>query len=274
MRRSLLPLALVGLLGLTALPGTASAAHEGLVVTGLAANGKLVTFVADTGERLGQTKKVSGVADGFALVSIDYSPRAGQLFGVATSGTQGQIYEIDPTTAVAQARGLVFDIAGDVSVDVNPVPNALRVVSSDGTNLRFPLATFAKVTDVPLTRPGVVGVAYTNNDNDTGTAGATGTQLFYVDAPTDTTSTTADPNAGVLTPVGPTGTDLGSDTGFDVYSEVEGGRAVSNVALLSDRDEDGTRVYTLRLGDGGVNPPSAVLVQGAPVVDIAVDPRQ
>ena len=82
-------------------------------------------------------------------------------------------------------------------------------------------------------------------------------------------------NAGILLGIGALGTDLGLDSGLDIYTEVVDG-AVRNIALLADRDADGTRVYTVNLTTGAVNrsATSGVLVQGAPLLDIAVDTAQ
>lgn len=272
-RTALLPLAVGGLLA-AGLAVPANAAHEELVVTGLGQNGKLVTFLAGTGERLSQTKRAGGLLPGDTLVALDYRPSTGVLYGVATDGSEGRVSTLDPATAAATPLALVFPITGDVSIDVNPAADRLRVVSTDGDNYRLdvrPGASPAVFADGDLaTADGspfaVAGVAYTNNDNDP----ATPTTLFDVDALGDRLLKQDPPNAGTLGAVGRLTTDVGTDTGFDVYTE-----GPTNIALPSDRDADGTRVYTL-LTTGSVNrtPTSPVLVQGTPVLDIAVDPAQ
>lgn len=274
--RSLVALALGGVLA-ASLAGPAQAAHEQLVVTGLTQNDKLVTFVAGTGERLSQVK-VTGIADGQRLVAVDYRPATGGLYGFAVDGSQGYLYLIDDVTGVATRVGTTgVPVTGDVSIDVNPVVDRLRVVSTTGDNLRLNLDTGARA-DVPandgrLTAgSSVVGAAYLNNDTDP----ATGTTLYDIDATADRLLRQDPPNAGTLVPVGDLGIDVGRATGFDIYTERQADGTVRNIALLSSRTRGGTRVYTVNLATGAVtqSPTSGVRVQGAPVVDIAVDPTQ
>ncbi len=260
----------------------AVAAHEELVVTGLTQNNKLVSFLAGSGERLSQVK-VTGIASGQQLAGIDYRPATGGLYGLAVDGTSGYLYLIDDQTGVAQRVGTTsVPVTGEVSIDFNPTVDRLRVVSTANDNLRINPITGARAdapadgrlayTDGTASDPDVVGAAYLNNDNDP----ATGTVLYDVDGANDTLVTQNPANAGSLQRVG-TGLGIAVDaaTGFDIYSEVVGS-ATRNIALLSTRTDDGTLVYTVNLTTGKVNmtATSGVRAQGAPVVDIAVDPGQ
>ena len=269
---------------LVATTAPAFAAHEELVVTGLTQNDKLVTFVAGTGERLSQVK-ITGIAEGQRLAGIDYRPATGGLYGLAVNGTAGFLYLIDDETGAAKAVGTTgVPVSGAVSIDFNPTVDRLRVVSTDNDNLRINPNTGARA-DVPMndgrlaytdgttTDPDVVGAAYINNDNDP----ATGTTLYDVDGAHDTLVKQTPANAGSLQRVGTgLGIDVDSATGFDVYSELDSAGVTRNIALLSTRTADGTLVYTVNLAAGTVNKTatSGVRAQGAPVVDIAVDPRQ
>lgn len=276
MRARSLALALGGVLAV-GLASPAHAAHEQLVVTGLTQNDKLVTFVAGTGERLSQVK-VTGIAEGQRLVALDHRPATGGLYGFAVDGSQGFLYLIDAATGAATRVGSAgLPVTGAVSIDVNPVVDRLRVVSTSGDNLRLNLDTGARA-DVPTndgrlsSGSSVVGAAYLNNDTDP----VTGTTLYDIDAAADRLLRQDPPNAGTLVPVGALGTDVGRATGFDIYTERQAAGTVRNIALLSSRTRGGTQVYTVDLATGAVtqSPTSGVRVQGAPVVDIAVDPAQ
>ena len=270
---------------LVATTAPAFAAHEELVVTGLTQNDKLVTFVAGTGERLSQVK-ITGIAEGQRLAGIDYRPATGGLYGLAVTGAAGFLYLIDDETGAAKAVGATgVPVSGAVSIDVNPTVDLVRVVSTANDNLRINPNTGARAdgptnndgrlayTDGALSDPDVVGAAYINNDNDP----ATGTVLYDVDGAHDTLVKQAPANAGSLQRVGTgLGIDVDAATGFDVYSELDSAGVTRNIALLSTRTADGTLVYTVNLATGRVNKTatSGVRAQGAPVVDIAVDPRQ
>jgi hypothetical protein len=237
-----------------------------------------VTFVAGTGARLSQVK-VTGIAAGQQLAAIDYRPATGGLYGLAVDGTAGYLYLIDDATGAATRVGTSsVPVTGAVSIDFNPTVDRLRVVSSDNDNLRVNPNTGARAdapadgrlaySDGTATDPDVVDAAYTNNDND----GATGTTLYDVDAASDALVTQNPANAGTLQRVGSgLGIDVGAATGLDIYTE-----GATNIALLSTRTDDGTLVYTVNTTTGAVNKTatSGVRAQGAPIVDVAIDPAQ
>ncbi|HEX2517614.1 MAG TPA: DUF4394 domain-containing protein [Chloroflexota bacterium] len=189
---------------------------------GLTTGNALVRFdTANPGMILGRAS-VRGLQAGESLVGIDFRPANNALYGV---GSTGRLYTVDPASGVAQQVGpgpLPGPVQGTAfGVDVNPVPDRLRVVSTQGQNLRINMDTLETLTDGGLAyaagdrnagqRPTVVGAAYTNN-----MAGATTTMLYVVDAGRDVLALQNPPNDGVLNTVGALGVDASEMVGFDV----------------------------------------------------------
>ena len=124
--------------------GTAIAAPA----IGLTGDKTLVMF--DT-----QTLAVSGTMDVGGvdkLHGIDVRPADGMLYGVTGSG---KVVTIDLSTGAATEKSTLSEMLPDgvsASVDFNPVADRLRIVGSDGTNLR------ANVDDGAVTVDGKLGV--------------------------------------------------------------------------------------------------------------------
>ena len=144
-------------------------------------------------------------------------------------------------------------------VDFNPVADALRIVSDTGQNLRaFPSATTpagaARVTGQTVvdgtlnelggTGTGVVGVAYTNNDNDP----ATGTTLYDIDARTDRLLIQNPPNNGTLVSVGSLQVPTRPVAGSDILTIPVSGVA-TNFAYIATTTEHGKPLSSLRTID-------------------------
>lgn len=207
------------LLGITFLVGPSAARAE--LITGLTTNNQIFFFDSATpGTTFGFTA-VTGLG-GSTLVGIDYRPATpGVLVGVSQSGTGGFVYEIDTVTGAATQINTIPVLSGTAfGVDFNPVPNALRIVSNTGQNLRITAGGTGVVNvDTPLnpTPNSVVGAAYSNNF-----AGATVTTLYVIDSGSDTLLTQGgpdgvpSPNLGQLFPVGPLGFDTNNFVGFDI----------------------------------------------------------
>ena len=246
----------------------AGAVHGTVEVTGLTRAGRLVTFRGDAPGTLLSEVRVTGLADGEKLVAIDRRPANGVLYGVATDGTAARLYAV--RGGVATAVGTAFAIGGSLSMDFNPTVDRIRLVSSDGTNLRLHPDTGAVVAvDGPLAYASgpaeVAGVAYTNNDTDPATA----TTLYDVDSALDRLAIQSPPNAGTLTAVGPLGVDATPDaTGFDIHTYVSGG-AVRNLAFVSVVDRGRTLFGMVDLATGAVTPFGEIGSRPA-VVDVAV----
>jgi hypothetical protein len=212
---------------------------------GLTLAGSLVKFDATNPSRAKRVGRVSGLASGERLVAIDFRPRTGELVGL---GSDANLYSLSTRTATASRKSSLATMAGGVTlrgerfgIDFNPTVDRLRVVSDGGQNLRVNVDTGITTIDGALNyapgngngglATGISGVAYTNNDGD----GATGTQLFGIDARLDLLVLQSPPNAGTLSTVGRL-ENTGLAVGFDVYSSRDSSRrAVSNTAYVSNR---------------------------------------
>jgi hypothetical protein len=188
---------------------------------------------------------------------------AGQLYAL---GSTGRVYTVNTGTGAATMKTmLVADNADTTSpftaldgttfgVDVNTVPDRLRVVSNTGQDLRINMDTGATITDGALTLAavavsGVTEVAYTNNF-----AIACRTTLYYLDTTADRLLSTSDPNNGILTAVGALGVDASAMTGFDITTGTDG----SNTAVASLTVGGASTAYTINLTTGAATSVGAI----------------
>lgn len=156
------------------------------------------------------------VASGERILSIDFRPATGQLYGVSN---QSRIFVINPTTAEARpltTASFTPGISGSVvGIDFNPSVDRIRLVTNTGQDLRLhPETGLVVATDGSIN--GAVGamiseVAYTNNN-----AGVTTTTLYDIDPATDRLYIQNPPNNGTLTDVGSLGLDISGAAGFDI----------------------------------------------------------
>lgn len=212
-----------------------------LAVLGLTADQRLVKFRECNPGRLDEIGSVSGLkAPDYTLVGIDFRVQDGQLYGV---GNGGGIYTLDTNTAVATlVSQLTVSLDGYLfGVDFNPAANALRIISNTGQNLRQPFAgplAGQTQTDAPLNYPGppainpatgLTGAAYTNNDLDPNT----GTTLFGIDTSLHQVVIQSPPNAGSLVATGLLAVDPDTPVGFDIYTTLPDGVAITNSGFAS-----------------------------------------
>jgi len=202
---------------------------------------------------------VTGLQPGEQLVGIDRRPKTGEIYAVGKLGTTGRLYTVNPTTGVAtfvailvtaptstSAGGTPIVLSGtEFGVDFNPVPDALRIISDTGQNLRVipsprtpatgpALKAGDTFTDGPLNvagapAPGVTGAGYTNS-GVSGTQPAT-TTLYDIDTARDLLVRQNPPNAGGLETVGPLGFPAGTRAGFDIVSTPSGEFAFAALTL-------------------------------------------
>ncbi|MVM39257.1 DUF4394 domain-containing protein [Spirosoma sp. HMF3257] len=153
---------------------------------------------------------------GERMISIDFRPATGQLYGVSS---MSRLFVINPATAEARplttmqfTPGMATNVVG---MDFNPTVDRIRLVGNNGQDLRLnPETGLVVATDGSIN--GVSGamiseVAYTNNS-----AGATATTLYDIDPATDRLYIQNPPNNGTLTDVGPLGLDISGAAGFDI----------------------------------------------------------
>ena len=181
-----------------------------------------------------ETLPINGIVTGELLRGIDFRPATGQLYAIATDGigAQVRIYVINPATGLATGFAPVvtaptFSIQWGMSF--NPVPDRIRLVNSNGENLRLNPNNGALAGDdtnltSPVAPPPIVdAVAY-----DRQFPGATQTTLFAINRATASLAVQGGingavppgPNGGSITDIGPLSVTLnaGSSTALDMTS--------------------------------------------------------
>jgi len=205
------------------------------------------------------------------LVAVDVRPADARLYGVSVTN---DLYRIDPTNGAAElVASLTAPFNGDIrsGADFNPQADRLRLVSTDGQNLRLNVALGAVAVDRPLAyaatdrhagqRPRITAAAYSNNVRDAAT-----TKLFEIDAETDSLVVQDPPNDGVLVTIGPLGVDFGPFGGFDVASEhgVDVAWAASGATLFRIDLGSGQATAMGTIGDGSRSTASLAVIPAIP----------
>ncbi|GGP78548.1 DUF4394 domain-containing protein [Saccharothrix coeruleofusca] len=232
--------------------GGSADAPPSLRAYGITADGKLMfTFTTDHPQVFDWVRTVTGLSGhDTALVGLDFRVQDGALYGV---GNYGGIYKIPVTgDAVTKVSQLAVSLEGkNFGVDFNPAADRLRVISDTGQNLRHNLNDGTTIKDKPLnlngaTATGVTAAAYTNNDLNS----STGTTLFDIGTAGDQVLIQSPPNDGTLAPTGSLGVDAGVNAGFDIYSNLVGGKADSLLAFAALNTMSGSAFYTINLLSG------------------------
>jgi len=195
------------------------------------------------------TRKVTGAAEikgAASVVGIDVRPADGLLYAVSADGG---IYTVDPKTGAATMKSKLSEPlkAGvTVTVDFNPLADRLRVITSDGTNLRVNVDDGKATVDGALKfkegdanagkTPNVIAGAYTNSANPKPAA----TALYDIDAAGHLLSQ-APPNDGVLNTIGMLGVKIDGPVAFNIVNKGE-----DNAAWLAT----GGTLYSVDLKTG------------------------
>ena len=174
------------------------------------------------------TKKVTGKADikgAASVVGIDVRPADGMLYAVTADGG---IYTIDAKSGQATMKSKISEgLKGTVTVvDFNPAADRLRVITSDGANLRINVDDGKTIVDGALKykdgdaqagkSPKVVAGAYTNSSNPKPAA----TALYDIDE-TGHLLSQAPPNDGVLNTIGMLGVKIDGPVAFNIVAKGE-----------------------------------------------------
>ena len=184
-----------------------------------------ISIIDTDAKKVTKTWKISGVNG--SVVGIDVRPADGKLYGVVADGT---VVTIDLASGKATMKSKLETMlpAGTMAtIDFNPAADRLRLIGSEGTNLR------ANVDDGKVTKDGtlkyadgdankgkmpkVVAAAYSNSFK-----GTKETALYDIDAANWTFVRQAPPNDGVLNTLGPFKAD-GTSWAFDIWSDGRGG---------------------------------------------------
>ena len=174
------------------------------------------------------TRKVSGKADikGAAnVVGIDVRPADGMLYAVTADGG---IYTVDAKSGQATMKSKISEqVKGAVTVvDFNPAADRLRVITSEGANLRINVDDGKTTVDGTLKyKDGdamagktakVIAGAYTNSSNPKPAA----TALYDIDE-AGHLLTQAPPNDGILNTVGMLGVKIDGPVAFNIVNKGE-----------------------------------------------------
>ena len=120
----------------SAVVGSGRAEAESLI--GLTTTGRVVTFDSASPGTIISDVSITGLQSGETLLGIDRRPANGLLYGL---GSTSRIYSINTTTGVASSAGATpFSPAlsgTSFGFDFNPVPDRIRVVSTDTSNFRL-----------------------------------------------------------------------------------------------------------------------------------------
>ena len=176
---------------------------------------------------------------GDQLLSIDFRPATGELYGLIRNGTAGRLVTIDPETGDITAESslvstgtttpVVLSTSAVYNMDFNPAADRLRVVDNATTNLRINVDNGETFTDGALNASvstGVTGtaatspfsiaqIAYTYSFSAPGTLrpqsigmnadGAISTELYDLDSTNDDLLEQESANSGNLKKVGTQG---------------------------------------------------------------------
>ena len=211
--------------------------------TALSNDNKIYYFNARNLEAPIRNLTITGLQSGENIISIDYRPATGQLYGL---GSTSRLYIINETSGLATPLGTApFSplIEGtSSSIDFNPTVDRVRLVSNNGQNLRLHpelgtvVATDGSINGVMNAK--IEAVGYTNSF-----AGSTATMLYDVDYATDKLYLQNPPNDGALQLVGALEVDFEGTGGLDILPD-------SNYAMAVNNKNNESRLYTISLMSG------------------------
>lgn len=211
--------------------------------TALSKDNKIYYYNATNLKMPIRSYSVTGLEQGDNIISIDYRPATGQLYGL---GSSSRLYLIDENSGLATALGTTAftpQIEGtSSSIDFNPTVDRIRLLSNNGQNLRLhpELGTVAvidgSINGVSNTK--IEAAAYTNSFS-----GATATQLYNIDYATDKLYLQNPPNDGTIVEVGSLMVDFDGLGGFDIMPD-------SNYAMAVNNKNNESRLYSVSLDNG------------------------
>jgi hypothetical protein len=182
-----------------------------------------LTMIDTATLKAGASMKVSGVTG--KIAGIDVRPADGMLYALGTDGT---IYTVDKAgkATMKSKMDTVLDAKAMATVDFNPAADRLRVIGSDGTNLRVNVDDGKTTVDGKLKfaetdmhkgeAPMIVAGAYTNS-----VKGTKETALYDIDGKIGGLIKQAPPNDGVLGAVGKLGV-MPKSIAFDIETAADG----------------------------------------------------
>jgi hypothetical protein len=223
----------------------------------LTENNALVSFNSGVPQKLCTNATINGLQGNETVVGIDMRPADVNLYALTNTG---RLYTVNPATGTATLKSTLTASPADltapfqgldggiITVDVSPVADGLRVLSSNGMNLRVLFDTGETFTDEQLNPPGssVTAAAYTNSFVGTGTS-----TLYVIDTANDRLMiqgrAPSSPNNGDLQVVGSLGIngDVQALAGFDINAINNTAYAALNVGNATSSD-----LYSINLATG------------------------
>lgn len=224
--------------------------------------------LATIDSRLGKTTswtKIEGIGP---VLGIDVRPADGQLYALTSDGIIATVDAMSGQATPKSTLEAVLPEGVKITVDFNPVADKMRVIGSDGTNLRVNVNDGAVTTDKPLTfagtdpaaggTPMIVAGAYSNS-----VKGTKETTLYDIDGTLGGLFRQAPPNDGILNSIGLLGLDA-ENVAFDIATDASG----TNSAMLLAKGN----LYTVDLTNGKAVAGKPVAKLPSDVRDIAVIP--
>jgi hypothetical protein len=186
-------------------------------------DGKTLVWVDPATRKANGTTDIKGAAN---IVGIDVRPADGMLYAISADGG---IYTVDAKTGAATMKSKLSETlkAGvTVTVDFNPVADRMRIITSEGANLRVNVDDGKATVDGALKykdgdaqagkTPKVIAGAYTNSANPKPAA----TALYDIDEAGHLLSQ-APPNDGVLNTIGMLGVKIDGPVAFNIVNKGE-----------------------------------------------------
>lgn len=204
-------------------------------------NNSLLKFNAKNITTAMSTVAITGLTGTEKILSIDFRPATGELYGVSNTNKLFVIRLNGAARAIGTGISPVINGTA-VSLDFNPTVDRIRLITNTGQNLRLHPETGAvAATDGNIngiTNPNISGAAYTNSK-----AGAATTVLFDIDLTSKKLYKQDPPNDGKLVEVGALGVEIGSSAAFDISPDNTKVLAAGTIAGASS-------LYTINLETG------------------------
>ena len=223
-----------------------------------------IAVIDTAAKKVTKTMKLTGATGD--IVGIDVRPADNMLYALAADGSL-YIVAMDGKAVLKSKLETMLAPGTVAAVDFNPVADRLRVIGSDGTNLRVNVEDGKVTKDGNLKyadgdtsggkTPKIVAGAYTNS-----VKGAKETALFDIDGVTGALVKQAPPNDGILNTIGMLG---GKTDGvaFDIWSDGSKNEAWAMT---------GADLWSVDLATGKATPAAKIEGVSGTVKDIAILP--
>jgi hypothetical protein len=226
----------------------------------LSDNNQLVKYTAKTADAPDPAISLTGLPTGEKIMSIDFRPATGQLYGL---GSSSRLYLLNikngNTTALGTTAFTPAVSSAGASIDFNPTVDRIRLVTDKGQNLRLhPETGVTAATDGTINggnMPAISAIAYTNS-----VAGAATTELFDIDVVSKKLYKQNPPNDGSLQEVGPLNVNFSGTAGFDISSD-------NSIALAVLKENSVNKLHSINTSTGAAQ--FLTTLQGN-ILDIAI----